>query len=141
MSKAQLGYLLLCDAHAKVGEKDCVLGIFNRILVRRFPTHHPQCYLAFELWADPGKHEMKIFVRNTDEEDVVDPMGPVEMQIGDSGQGSGAVQLRGLPLAKPGIYSFVVAIDDIEVGARDLFVEPAQGAQGAQGGGQAPTAS
>jgi len=126
MSKPQLGYLVLCDAHAKVGEKDCILGIFNRILVRSFPTTHPQCYLAFELWADPGEHQLKIFVRNTDEKDIVPAMGPVEMQIGDSGQGSGAVQLRGLPLEKAGIYSFVVAIDDKEIGARDLFVEPAQ---------------
>jgi len=125
MAKPQLGYLVLCDAHAKVGEKDCILGIFNRILVRRFPTQHPHCYLAFELWADPGKHDLRIFVRNTDEEDVVDPMGPVEMEIGESGQGSGAVQLKGLPLAKSGIYSFVVSIDGVDVGARDLFVEPA----------------
>ncbi len=124
MSKPHLGYLLLCDAHAKVGEKDCILGIFNRILVRRFPSQHPQCFLAFELWADPGKHEMRIYIRDTDEQNLVDPLGPVEMQIGESGQGSGAVQLRGLPLARAGIYSFVVEIDGEEIGARDLFVEP-----------------
>ena len=127
MSQPQLGYLLLCDAHAKVGEKDCVLGIFNRILVRQFPAQHPQCYLAFELWADPGSHNMKIHIRDTDDQPIVDPLGPVEVNVGDSGQVSGAVQLRGLPLQKSGIYSFVVELDGDDVGARDLFVEPAPG--------------
>ena len=89
MSKPQLGYLLLCDAHAKVGEKDCVLGIFNRIFAKRFPTTHEQCYLAFELWADPGEHELRVRIQDTDENDIVPALGPLEMQIAESGQGSG----------------------------------------------------
>jgi len=128
MSKSQLGYLLLCDAHAKVGEKDCVLGIFNRIFARHFPTQHRECYLAFELWADPGDHQLTVRIKDTDDQEIVKPLGPLEMKIGDSGQGSGAIQLRGLPLPKAGIYSFVVEVDGVDVGARDLFVEPVPGA-------------
>ena len=128
MSKPQLGYLLLCDAHAKVGEKDCVLGIFNRIFAKRFPTTHEQCYLAFELWADPGEHELRVRIQDTDENDIVPALGPLEMQIAESGQGSGAIQLKGLPLAKSGIYTFVVEVDGEQLGGRDLFVEPMPGA-------------
>ncbi len=124
MSKVQLGYLLLCDGHAKVGGKDCVLGIFNRIFAKRFPTTHEQCYLAFELWADPGMHKLSVRIRDTDQNDIVPALGPLDMQITESGQGSGAIQLRGLPLAKSGIYAFVVDVDGVEIGARDLFVEP-----------------
>ena len=127
MSKAHLGYLLLCDGHAKVGGKDCVLGIFNRIFAKRFPTTHDQCYLAFELWTDPGEHELRVHIKNTDDEDIVPALGPLEMHIAESGQGSGAIQLKGLPLAKS-IYTFVVEVDGVQLGGRDLFVEPMPGA-------------
>lgn len=124
MSRTTLGYLILCDAHGKVGGKDCLYGVFNRIFVGQFPAVHEQCFLAFELWTSPGKHALGIHVRDTDGTDVVPPMGPLEMNVSEAGQGSGAIQLRGLPLAKQGIYSFVVSVDDVEVGARDLLVEP-----------------
>jgi hypothetical protein len=124
MSTSQLGYLILCDAHGKVGGKDCLYGVFNRIFVGSFPAQHEQCFLAFELWTSPGKHELHLAVRDTDGKDVVPPMGPLEMDVSEAGQGSGAVQLRGLPLAKQGIYSFVLSLDGAEIGARDLIVEP-----------------
>ena len=124
MPKHTLGYLVLCDAHGKVGGKDCIYGVFNRIYVARFPARHELCYLAFELWTAPGTHQLSVKITNTDEQDVVDPMGPIEMTVGESGQGSGAIQLRHLPLERPGIYSFVILLDGDEIGARDLFVEP-----------------
>ncbi len=124
MPNTQLGYLILCDAHGKVGGKDCLYGVFNRIFVGAFPAQHEQCYLAFELWTTPGEHKLNLSVRDTDGEDVVPPMGPLDMQVSEAGQGSGAVQLRGLPLAKQGIYSFILSVDGEEVGARDLIVEP-----------------
>lgn len=124
MSKSSLGYLVLCDGHVKTSGKDCIIGIFNRIFAKSFPTQHEQCYLAFELWADPGKHELMVQIRDTDGGDVVDPLGPLEMFVADSGQGTGAIHLRGLPLQRAGIYTFVVILDGKELGGRDLFVEP-----------------
>ena len=123
MSQTKLGYLVLCDAHGKVGGKDCILGVFNRIFVQRFPAVHEQCFLAFELWTSPGKHELKVKIMDTDGQDVVPELGPLEMQVSQVGQGSGAIQLRGLPLAKQGIFSFVMVVDGEHIGARDLFVE------------------
>jgi hypothetical protein len=123
VSQNKLGYLILCDGHAKVGGKDCVLGIFNRIFVQRFPAQHEQCFLAFELWTSPGKHELKVKIIDTDGKDVVPELGPLEMHVSQVGQGSGAIQLKGLPLAKQGIYSFMILIDGEQIGARDLFVE------------------
>ena len=124
MSKHTLGYMILCDAHGKVGGKDCIYGVFNRIFVARFPARHELCYLAFELWTEPGKHQLSVRITNTDGEDIVPAMGPLDMEVGESGQGSGAIQLRHLPLEKPGILSFLMLIDGTELGARDLFVEP-----------------
>lgn len=128
MSQTKLGYLILCDGHAKVGGKDCILGVFNRIFVQRFPAQHEQCFLAFELWTAPGKHELKVKIIDTDGKDLVPELGPLEMQVSQVGQGSGAIQLRGLPLPKQGIYSFIMTVDGEQIGARDLFVEtvPAQ---------------
>ena len=124
MSQNKLGYLILCDGHSKVGGKDCILGIFNRIFVQRFPAQHEQCFLAFELWTSPGKHELKVRILDTDDNNIVPELGPLEMQVSQVGQGSGAIQLRGLPLAKQGIFSFVMIVDGEPIGARDLFVEP-----------------
>lgn len=123
MSQNKLGYLILCDAHGKVGGKDCILGVFNRIFVQRFPATHDTCFLAFELWTAPGEHELKVKISDTDGNDVVPELGPLKMQVSPVGQGSGAIQLRGLPLAKQGIYSFIMIVDGEQIGARDLFVE------------------
>lgn len=124
MPQHKLGFLILCDAHGKVGGKDCLYGVFNRIFVGRFPATHEMCYLAFELWTSPGQHKLGVRIRNTDGADVVPPLGPLDMNVAPVGQASGAIQLRHLPLEKPGIYSFVVVVDGEEVGARDLIVEP-----------------
>lgn len=133
MSQTRLGYLILCDGHSKVGGKDCILGVFNRIFVARFPAQHEQCFLAFELWTSPGKHELRVKISDTDGNDILPPLGPLEMNVSTVGQGSGAIQLRGLPLAKQGIYSFVMLVDGEEIGARDLFVEPVPQQQPRQG--------
>jgi hypothetical protein len=124
VSTNRLGYLILCDGHAKVGGKDCILGIFNRIFVQRFPAAHEQCFLAFELWTSPGDHELKVKIVDTDGKDIVPELGPLKMQVSAVGQGSGAIQLRGLPLAKQGIYNFVMLLDGEQIGERELFVEP-----------------
>jgi len=63
-------------------------------------------------------------IRNTDGADVVPPLGPLEMKVSAVGQASGAIQLRDLPLEKPGIYAFEIQIDGEPVGSRDLIVEP-----------------
>jgi hypothetical protein len=124
VSESKLGYLILCDAHGKVGGKDCVYGIFNRIFVGRFPAVHEMCFLAFEVWTTPGDHKLGVRIRNTDGGDVVPPMGPLDMKVAQAGQASGAIQLKNLPLEKPGIYTFEIVIDDEPVGGRDLIVEP-----------------
>ncbi len=130
-TNSRLGYVILCDAHGKVAGKDCIYGVFNRIFVARFPAAHEQCFLAFELWAEPGKHQLQLKILDTDGKDVVPPLGPLDMQVSKAGQGSGAIQLRQLPLPKAGIYSFVIVVDGEDVGARDLFVEPAPTGMGA----------
>ena len=124
MSNHKLGYLVLCDAHTKAAGKDCLIGVFNRIFVGRFPAMHETCFLAFELWTTPGDHKLGVKIKNTDGADAVQPLGPLEMKVSAVGQASGAIQLRNLPLEKPGIYSFIVEIDGEAVGARDLIVEP-----------------
>ncbi len=124
MSQNKLGYLILCDAHGKVAGKDCIYGVFNRIFVGRFPAIHEMCFLAFELWTSPGDHKLSVRIRNTDGGDVVPPLGPLDMKVSQIGQASGAIQLKNLPLEKPGIYTFEVEIDGESVGGRDLIVEP-----------------
>lgn len=133
MSAHKLGYLVLCDAHTKAAGKDCLIGVFNRIFVGRFPAMHEQCFLAFELWTTPGDHKLGVRVKDSQGADVKIrdqqgaeiplQLGPLDMKVSPVGQASGAIQLRNLPLEKAGIYSFVVEIDGEAVGARDLIVD------------------
>ena len=123
MAEATLGYLILCDSHGKVGAKDCILGVFNRIFVGQFPATHPQCFLAFELWAVPGEHKLGFRIYDAEGNDIVPPHEPQEFHVSAEGHGSGAVQLRGLPLNAPGPLRFVLELDGNELGARTLFVD------------------
>ena len=43
-----------------------------------------------------------------------------------------SITLQGLPLQKPGIYSFQLYLDEKQLGARDFFVERIVGAEGQQ---------
>jgi hypothetical protein len=124
VSQNKLGYLILCDAHGKVAGKDCVYGVFNRIFAGRFPVVHEMCFLAFELWTTPGDHKLGVRIHNSEGTDIVPALGPLDMKVSAAGQASGAIQLRNLPLEKPGIYTFEVQIDGVAVGGRDLIVEP-----------------
>jgi hypothetical protein len=123
VSANKLGYLVLCDAHTKALGKDCLIGIFNRIFVGKFPAIHDTCFLAFELWTTPGDHKLGVRIRRSDGTDAVPPLGPLDMKVSDVGQASGAIQLRHLPLEKPGIYTFEIQIDGEPVGGRDLIVD------------------
>lgn len=113
---------ILCDSANDYQGKLCVLGAFDSIYAGRFPAIHPHCALAIRLLFRPeeeGQHELKITLTDSDGGSVLpDGGGPVIRfdvpEIPDETfflSRNFVLDLNGLPLPKPGQYSFDVRVD------------------------------
>ncbi len=113
---------ILCDSAADYQGKLCVLGAFDSIYAGRFPAVHPHCALAIRLLFRPeeeGQHEMRISLIDSDGGPVLpDGGGPVIRfdvpEIPDETfflSRNFVLDLNGLPLPKPGQYSFDIRVD------------------------------
>ena len=103
-----------------------MLGIWRHVAVQQFPAMHPRAHLVLHLRGrrtELGNHELRV--------QLVDPAGTVAleqagvMQVNEPPAGvvdleAPAVLVFDLPLAGPGEYAFVVAVDQVEL-ARVAF--------------------
>ncbi len=123
---------ILCDSASDYQGKLCVLGAFDSIYAGRFPAVHPHCALAIRLLfkdEEEGKHEMKIRLVDTDGKNVLpDQGGPtIQFEVPEIPDDTFFISrnfvldLNGLPLPKPGQYSF-----DISVGNQMIAQVPLQ---------------
>jgi len=103
----------LIDQHGKLS----VLGIFERIWVEHFPAVHPRLHLVLRLKGrrtEIGEHA--IVIRLVDDEGREVLRGDGAVQIGEPPAGvleveAGAVLAFDVPLERPGIYTFEIAVD------------------------------
>ncbi len=103
----------LIDQHGKLS----VLGIFERIWVERFPAVHPRLHLVLRLKGrrtEIGEHPIVIRLVDDGGREVLRGDGAV--QIGEPPAGvleveAGAVLAFDVPLERPGVYSFQIAVD------------------------------
>jgi hypothetical protein len=94
-----------------------VLGIFERIWVEHFPAVHPRLHLVLRLKGrrtEIGEHS--IVIRLVDDEGREVLRGDGAVQIGEPPAGvleveAGAVLAFDVPLERPGIYTFEIAVD------------------------------
>ena len=109
---------VVCD-HALIDQsgKLSVIGIFERIWVERFPAVHPRLHLVLRLKGrrtELGEHPVAIALHDPDGREVLRGDGVV--QIGEPPAGvteveAGAVLAFDVPLERPGVYTFDVAVD------------------------------
>ena len=103
----------LIDQHGKIS----VLGIFERIWVEHFPAVHPRLHLVLRLKGrrtEIGEHAIVIRLVDDGGREVLRGDGAV--QIGEPPAGvleveAGAVLAFDVPLERPGIYTFEIAVD------------------------------
>lgn len=94
-----------------------VLGIFERIWVEHFPAVHPRLHLVLRLKGrrtEIGEHAIVIRLVDDGGREVLRGDGAV--QIGEPPAGvleveAGAVLAFDVPLERPGIYTFEIAVD------------------------------
>ncbi len=109
---------LVCD-HAIIDQhgKLSVLGIFDRIWVERFPAIHPRLHLVLRLKGrrtEVGDHGVLIQLVDDAGREIL--RGEGNVQIGEPPAGvtdieAAAVLAFDVPLEKPGVYSFEIAVD------------------------------
>jgi Family of unknown function (DUF6941) len=109
---------LVCD-HAIIDQhgKLSVLGIFDRIWVERFPAIHPRLHLVLRLKGrrtEIGDHTVLIQLVDQSGQEIL--RGEGNVAIGEPPAGvldieAAAVLAFDVPLEKPGVYTFEIAVD------------------------------
>ena len=109
---------LVCD-HAIIDQhgKLSVLGIFDRIWVERFPAIHPRLHLVLRLKGrrtEIGDHTVLIQLVDMQGQEVL--RGEGNVVIGEPPAGvvdieAAAVLAFDVPLERPGVYTFEIAVD------------------------------
>jgi hypothetical protein len=112
--------LLADEANMTQDGKLNVLGVFDRIGAIVFPTVHPKMVFAFRVQAefqDVGKtYAVRVRLLDEDGGALFEANGEIvapEVEPGEFSSANQVFTLVGVQFAQPGIYKFVVALDDI----------------------------
>ncbi len=137
----RLHYMILCDAVVFSQGKFTYYGVCDRIQATRFPCIHGTLSIAVQLSCDPGPHVLALRAVDSGGADVIPTLPPLTIETNHPlGLTTTSITPQGLPLQKPGIYSFQLYLDEQLLGARDFFVErvarqdAAGSAEGHEGG-------
>jgi hypothetical protein len=114
---------VICDSAADYSGKLCLLGTFDTIFAHNFPAVHPHCAVALRIVfraIDEGTHRFRIAFIDSDGHDVLPKEGEprFEVQVKEIPEKAAfvsrnfVINLQGLPLEKPSLYSFDVHMDE-----------------------------
>ncbi len=124
---------VICDSAADYNGKLCILGTFDTIYAHRFPAIHPHCALALRIvfrTADEGDHRFRVAFIDPDGKNVLPQEGEprFEVKVAEIPEKASfisrnfVINLQGLPLEKPSLYSFDVHMDEQIVASIPLQV-------------------
>lgn len=114
----------LCDSAADYGGKLCVMGAFDTIFARKFPTMHPQCAIALRLMMRPedlGEHRLQLEFVDPDGQPFIEaeraPNVPFKVESLPENSyfltRNLVFNFQGFPVPAPGQYEIRVRIDDV----------------------------
>jgi hypothetical protein len=117
-----------CDFAQENGGKLTIVGTFDTIIARSFPSVHPQLSvvirLRFDLW-EFATHNFRIETRDLDGEMSIEPIrGAVEVKgAGNASAVSHLVfTISNLHFSSGGVVNFALYIDDKELGSIPLYI-------------------
>ena len=121
---------LICDAAAldRTTGKKTLVGIFDRLYVRAFPTLHPMA-LYLKLADAEGNYKFQVKMVHRDTEEVLATVN-AEITVKDRLLSNDFyMDADSLPFPRPGRYEFQVWANDIYLGAVfiDAVLAPTQG--------------
>jgi len=130
----------LCDAATDYGGKLNLLGTFDSIWARQFPSMHPHCSIALRVRferIEEGDHRFRISVVDEDGRSIgaaVDGSMGVQCPPHVSSVSANVVlNINGLKFDKPGRYSVNLAIDNKHEKSLPLTVMQAEPKPPAEG--------
>lgn len=126
-----ISYFHLCDyAFVTDNGKLGIIGIFDRIFSKQFPTTHQSMFVvgqvteidrrtqSLTLIIKKGLQELAKQALVTNLQSVVSPLRSYNFLVG----------LHNFTFQEPGVYDFTILVDDREVGTRKLVLEkPSEG--------------
>ncbi|MFH0754261.1 MAG: hypothetical protein V2A70_06825 [Candidatus Omnitrophota bacterium] len=122
----------LCDAATSDHGKINILGSFDTIWVRQFPSVYPYCAVAVKMrfsCAEKGAHGLSVRFMDADGQNVLQPATGSFTVAMPQGQLSASadiiLNIQSLNLAKPGEYSLVLSIDGQNLLSLPLYVRQA----------------
>ncbi|MGF1530856.1 MAG: hypothetical protein ACFCU4_05805 [Puniceicoccaceae bacterium] len=136
----------LCDSAADYGGKLCLMGAFDTIFARKFPTMHPQCSIVLRLMMRPediGDHRLQLEFVNPDGHPFIEadrsPNVPFKVEALPENSYFLTKNLifnfQGFPVPAPGQYEIRVCIDGVTETIIPLqFIDQRELAEGVGGG-------
>ena len=107
-----------------------ILGVFDTIYTRQFPTTHPQMQVVVRFEADPtevgGERQVEIRVVDPDGDAVLRVPGTLTVRAavrGDRAQIDRIVALTGVTFPGPGRYALTIVVDGATAATVALYVE------------------
>lgn len=115
----QIPIATLCDAAADYQGKMVIMGTFDSILSREFPTEFRQCSLALRISAtkeESGEHRLAIRFLREDGTEIIKPMETrIEVNLPEGGTPfitrNLILPLNGLEIPSSGLYRIEISLD------------------------------
>ena len=106
----------LCDAATNDHGKLNILGTFDTITTKEFPTIHPQCAVAYRVRfskVEEGPHDFRTTIVDEDGQAIMRPLeGKIDVKVPESSASVNLVlNIHRLKIEKPGRFSIDLAID------------------------------
>ncbi|TVR48970.1 MAG: hypothetical protein EA425_13330 [Puniceicoccaceae bacterium] len=134
---------VLCDSAADYNGKLCILGAFDTIWARRFPAVHPHCSIAVRILfrdTDEGTHQLHLALVDPDGKSMLPGGGPrINFEIRQIPEQTFfltrnfVINLQGMPLQSPAVYSIDLRMDDTIIARIPLQVVELKQPPGAHG--------
>jgi hypothetical protein len=106
-------------ANIAEGGKLNVMGIFRNIYAAKFPAKHASMHLVIKLGAELGEtggnRRLTVLLEDEDGKEILKLSNNVTAPTSPAGQSpeiNAIFQFQGIVFQKPGMYQFVVIVDD-----------------------------
>lgn len=133
MTDSRLNFAHLCDmAFLSKDGKLNIIGIFENIVVSRFPARHSRMALVMNLRLTRGTHPFKVrMVKDKDNSTVTQVEGNIEFN-GEEGNAGLINQFVDITFAEAGKYSLEIWVDNEPMGenGKISFLVAEQGKNG-----------
>jgi hypothetical protein len=128
--KIELDFLITCDdAILSKENKLSLIGIFDQIFVKKFPSAHSKMFVVGALRGNPGSdYSVKLKIEDSSSKEVM-PTQEIKNNFGPNGGSNIIAELGNLPLSRAGAYKISLIAGKEVLGTRELNVFAVPGSE------------